>query len=184
MIDASKRSRYESQTDRPGHSQMRLDRGSHSAGRDRGHGRDHQRQGSAAVAGKDRLRPAGHPNPGRADEHHRGKRERCRRCAGNPPGEQDLRMILLDARKISHFMIFKNANGGFIMSLAETIIKDVQALSESKQVEVLDFVQYLRSREEKQEIKDWADFSLSSAIRGMEDEQAPYSLNDIKESFS
>jgi hypothetical protein len=70
------------------------------------------------------------------------------------------------------------------MSIAEAIIKDVQALSESKQVEVLDFVQYLRSKAEKQEIKDLADFSLSSAMRGMEDEEAPYSLNDIKESFS
>jgi hypothetical protein len=70
------------------------------------------------------------------------------------------------------------------MSIAEAIIKDVQALSESKQLEVLDFVQYLRSKAEKQEIKDLADFSLSSAMRGMEDEEAPYSLNDIKESFS
>jgi len=73
--------------------------------------------------------------------------------------------------------------GGVIMSLAETIIKDVQALSESKQVEVLDFVQYLRLKTEKQEINHWTDFSLSSAIRGMEDEQTPYSLNDLKESF-
>jgi acetyl-CoA carboxylase alpha subunit len=70
------------------------------------------------------------------------------------------------------------------MSIAEAIIKDVQALSESKQVEVPDFVQYLRSKAEKQERKDWADFSLSSAMRGMEDEEAPYSINDIKESFT
>jgi Protein of unknown function (DUF2281) len=51
------------------------------------------------------------------------------------------------------------------MSIAEAIIKDVQTLSESKQVEVLDFVQYLRSKAEKQEIKDWANLSLSSAMR-------------------
>ena len=56
------------------------------------------------------------------------------------------------------------------MSIAEAIIKDVQALSESKQAEVLDFVQYIRSKVEKQEINDWADFSLSSAMQGMEDE--------------
>ena len=70
------------------------------------------------------------------------------------------------------------------MSIAEAIIRDVEALSESKQVEVLDFVKYLRSQAEKQEIKDFADFSLTSAMRGMENEEAPYSLNDIKESFS
>jgi len=70
------------------------------------------------------------------------------------------------------------------VSLAETIIKHVQALPESKQVEVLDFVEYLRSKTEKQEIKDWTDLSLSCAMRGMENEQTPYSLNDLKESFS
>ena len=69
------------------------------------------------------------------------------------------------------------------MSIAEAIIKDVQALSESKQAEVLDFVQYLRSKAEKQEIKDWADFSLSSAMRGMEDEKVSYSINDIMKLF-
>ena len=36
----------------------------------------------------------GHPNSGRADEHHRSKGERTRRCAGNPPREQDLRMMV------------------------------------------------------------------------------------------
>ncbi|MBU1397633.1 MAG: DUF2281 domain-containing protein [Proteobacteria bacterium] len=70
------------------------------------------------------------------------------------------------------------------MSLAEKIMKQVQALPESKQVEVLGFVEYLRSKAEKQEIKDWTDLSLSSAMRGIEEEQIPYSLNDIKESFS
>ena len=70
------------------------------------------------------------------------------------------------------------------MSIAETILKDVEALSESKQLEVLDFMQYLRSKAEKQDVNDWPDFSLSSAMRGLEEEQTPYSLNYIKESFS
>ncbi len=70
------------------------------------------------------------------------------------------------------------------MSLAEKIIKNIQALPESKQVEVLDFVEYLRSNVEKQERKDWTDLSLSSAMRGMEDEKSPYSLDDLKEIFS
>ncbi|MCD4782622.1 MAG: DUF2281 domain-containing protein [Candidatus Eremiobacteraeota bacterium] len=65
------------------------------------------------------------------------------------------------------------------MSLAERIVKQVQALPKSKQAEVLDFVEYLRSKVEKQETKDWADLSLSSSMRGMEDEQTPYSLNDL-----
>jgi len=70
------------------------------------------------------------------------------------------------------------------MSLTEKIMEYVQTLPESKQVEVLGFVEYLRSKAEKQEIKDWTDLSLSSAMRGIEEEQTPYLLNDIKESFS
>ena len=70
------------------------------------------------------------------------------------------------------------------MSLADKIIKNVKALPESKQIEVLDFIEYLRVKTERQANIEWTDFSLSSAMRGMEDEQAPYSLNDLKESFS
>lgn len=70
------------------------------------------------------------------------------------------------------------------MDLAETIIKYLQELPPSKQAEVLDFVEHLRSRAEKQENKDWTGLSLASAMRGMEDEQTPYTLDDLKESFS
>lgn len=70
------------------------------------------------------------------------------------------------------------------MSLADKIIKNVKALPESKQIEILDFIEYLRVKTERQANIEWTDFSLSSAMRGMEDEQAPYSLNDLKESFS
>lgn len=70
------------------------------------------------------------------------------------------------------------------MSLADKIIKNVKALPESKQIEILDFIEYLRVKTERQANIEWTDFSLSSAMRGMEDEQAPYSVNDLKESFS
>ena len=70
------------------------------------------------------------------------------------------------------------------MSLADKIIKNVKALPESKQIEILDFIEYLRVKTERQANIEWTDFSLSSAMRGMEDEQALYSLNDLKESFS
>jgi hypothetical protein len=70
------------------------------------------------------------------------------------------------------------------MSLADKIIKNVNALPKSKQIEVLDFIEYLRTKTERQENTGWSDFSLSSAMRGMENEKSPYSLNDLKESFS
>ena len=70
------------------------------------------------------------------------------------------------------------------MTLEETIIQYVHDLPRSKKAEVLDFVEYLKSRIEKKERQAWAEFSLSSAMSGMEDEETPYSLDDLKESFS
>ncbi len=67
------------------------------------------------------------------------------------------------------------------MSLEEKIIRHIHELPESKKAEVLDFVEYLRSKTEE---KDWSEFSLSSAMSGMESEMSPYSFEDIKESFS
>lgn len=67
------------------------------------------------------------------------------------------------------------------MNIDEKIIRRIQELPESKKAEVLDFVEYLRNKTEE---RDWSEFSLSSAMSGMENEVAPYSLEDIKESFS
>jgi hypothetical protein len=66
------------------------------------------------------------------------------------------------------------------MSLDDKIMKEIQDLPESKKAEVLDFVEYLKT---KTEDRDWSIFSLSSAMRDMEDESPPYSLDDLKESF-
>ncbi len=66
------------------------------------------------------------------------------------------------------------------MSLEDRIIKEIQDLPDSKKAEVLDFVEYLKT---KAEDKDWCAFSLSLAMRDMEDESSPYSLGDLKESF-
>ncbi len=70
------------------------------------------------------------------------------------------------------------------MSLADKIINNVRALPESKQMEVLDFIEYLRVKTDRQENTGWSDFSLSSAMRGMENEESPYSPKDLRKSFS
>ena len=75
------------------------------------------------------------------------------------------------------------------MSLSEKIIKHIQELPEPFQAEVLDFVEYLESKTKKGkkiegEETDWSELSLSFAMRGMEDEYSPYSLNDLKERFT
>ena len=70
------------------------------------------------------------------------------------------------------------------MSVEEKIIKYIHELPEYEKAEVLDFIDYLKAKVERKEMKDWAGFSLSSAMRGMEDEETPYLLDDLKESFS
>lgn len=69
------------------------------------------------------------------------------------------------------------------MNLADEILKTVKALPESKQVEVLDFIKHLKIKAERQENSDWSNLSLSTAMREMENEPSPYSIDDIKESF-
>jgi len=72
------------------------------------------------------------------------------------------------------------------MTLPEKILKHLQDLPESLQAEVLDFVEYLESKNEKSkkgEEKDWSALSLSFAMRGMEGEHSPYSTKDLKERF-
>jgi hypothetical protein len=69
------------------------------------------------------------------------------------------------------------------MSLVDKIINNVRTLPESKQIEVLDFIEYLRAKTERQENTGWSDFSLSSAMRGLEIEESPYSLKDLRNLF-
>ncbi len=74
------------------------------------------------------------------------------------------------------------------VTLTEKILEHAKDLPESLQAEVLDFVEYLESKTQKERIgenkRDRADFSLMSAMRGMEDEPTPYTIDDLKERFT
>jgi hypothetical protein len=70
------------------------------------------------------------------------------------------------------------------MSLEEKIIRYIHELPENERAEVLDFIEHLKTKAKKKETKEWSEFSLSSAMHGMEGEETPYSLGDLKESFS
>jgi hypothetical protein len=70
------------------------------------------------------------------------------------------------------------------MSITEKILAEVEHLSPERQAEVLDFAGYLRNRETTAEDRAWKEFSLSSAMRGMEDEPEIYTASDIRESIS
>ena len=69
------------------------------------------------------------------------------------------------------------------MTLDEKIHQYVRKLPRSFQEELLDFVEYLVMKAEQQEQQDWSSLSLSSAMRGMEDEPISYSLSDLKVTF-
>ena len=75
------------------------------------------------------------------------------------------------------------------MVVAERIQQYVQKLPASLQVEVLDFVEYLLSKQEHETTQPselvWSDLSLTQAMRGMEDEDMPtYTVADLKVVFS
>ena len=74
------------------------------------------------------------------------------------------------------------------MVLSERIQEYVERLPSSFQAEVLDFTEYLLAKAEReavrQEERDWSNLSLSFAMRGMEDEDAPtYTTSDLKVVF-
>ena len=75
------------------------------------------------------------------------------------------------------------------MTITDKIQASVQKLPRVYQAEVLDFVEYLlakttRSTQEQEESR-WSDLSLTFAMRGMEDEDAPqYTKADLKVIFS
>ncbi len=74
------------------------------------------------------------------------------------------------------------------MRVSERVYEEVKKLPEPVQAEVLDFVQYLASKMERESTPDneltSARLSLSLAMRGMEDEDTPsYSANDLREPF-
>ena len=75
------------------------------------------------------------------------------------------------------------------MVITERIQRRIQELPASFQTEVLDFVEYLLAKADRetlrQEERDWSSLSLTLAMRGMEDEEAPaYTTSDLKVVFA
>jgi hypothetical protein len=78
-----------------------------------------------------------------------------------------------------------------IMGYAELIQQRLQNLSQEKQAEIYDFVEFLAARSSNASLKaehanDWTDtefsrLSIAQAMRGLEDDPVTYTLNDVKE---
>jgi len=75
------------------------------------------------------------------------------------------------------------------MLVTRRIHENVQKLPVPFQTEVLNFVEYLLIKSEREVAKEselnWSSFSLASAMRGMEDEDTPtYTMDDLKVVFA
>ena len=68
------------------------------------------------------------------------------------------------------------------MSLVEKIVEKAKSLPEDKQIEIMDSIDFLSRKVEKEE-SFWSKFSLESAMRELESEESLYTLGDIKERF-
>jgi len=69
------------------------------------------------------------------------------------------------------------------MNISQKIIESIKTLPESKQIEIFDFVEYLKQKSEKETDEIWSNLSVASAMRGMESEESPYSQTDLKEIY-
>jgi hypothetical protein len=69
------------------------------------------------------------------------------------------------------------------MTLDEKIQYYAKKLPSSFQEELLDFVEYLLAKAEQEEKRQWSSLSLSSALRGMEEEPDLYNISDLKVVF-
>jgi len=70
------------------------------------------------------------------------------------------------------------------MSISDKIHKELELLPEDKQAKVLDFIKHLTEKQAEEEIEQWNKFSLSSALEGIEDNEAEYTHDDIKEKYT
>lgn len=74
------------------------------------------------------------------------------------------------------------------MALSRRILEHIERLPASFQEEVLDFVEYLLAKADRDAVREegalWSGLSLSAAMRGMEDEDTPtYTSADLKVVF-
>lgn len=74
------------------------------------------------------------------------------------------------------------------MSIKQIIQEKIDILSESKQVEVLNFLNYLIECQQEisiqQDNTEWSQFSLAQAMQGLENDSLPeYTERDLKQKW-
>ncbi len=68
------------------------------------------------------------------------------------------------------------------MSIAERIAQEIVHLPPEKS-EVLDFVEFLKHRNARNDERQFKEFSLRAAMRGLEEEPELYGESDIRDPF-
>ena len=69
------------------------------------------------------------------------------------------------------------------MNITAKLLENINKLPESKQLELADFIERLTQTADDEEGLNWSDLSVASAIRGMENEEFPYTIDDLKETY-
>ena len=69
------------------------------------------------------------------------------------------------------------------MVLNEKIQDNIRKLPDSLQEEMLDYLEFLLLKAQR-ENNEWSSLSVSSALRGMENEPDLYTLSDLKVKYS
>jgi Protein of unknown function (DUF2281) len=69
------------------------------------------------------------------------------------------------------------------MVLNEKIQEYIRKLPESLQEEMLDYLEFLLVKAQREDI-EWSSLALASALRGMENEPELYTLSDLKVKYS
>jgi hypothetical protein len=81
-------------------------------------------------------------------------------------------------------MKLMQANRTIEMSVKEIISQKIDNLSENKQIEVLDFIDFLLKKNLEEENEEWNQFSLEQAMKGLEsDELLEYTEADLIEKW-
>jgi hypothetical protein len=74
------------------------------------------------------------------------------------------------------------------MTTMRKIMTQLNSMPDSAQHEVLDFVEFLLQRRSNHAFREddlsWTEYSLAAALRGMEDEETPYAISDLKKTIS
>lgn len=92
-------------------------------------------------------------------------------CRGQEPPTQQV------------FRVYNLSKENLIMVLSERIQEYINKLPLSFQEEVLDYLEFLLAKAERED-KEWLRLSLTSAMRGMEDEPELYTIADLKVKYS